>query len=77
MGEAGIKGEISADNFGEYLFLQGAIGNYRQASGYVQFYHRRNTAGFDRRGPWMLHTGLAYALNIPFAMRRGGSGRGE
>lgn len=64
--EAGIRDEISPDAFGEYLFLQGAIGNYRQRSGYVQFYHRRNTAGFDRRGPWMLHTGLTYALNVPF-----------
>jgi hypothetical protein len=69
--EADVQGEISPAEFGEYLFLQGGIGNYREASGYVQFYHRRNTAGYDRRGPWMLHTGLAYALNIPFASRRG------
>ncbi|WP_144055260.1 P-loop ATPase, Sll1717 family [Streptomyces viridosporus] len=67
MGEAKISDIISLGDFGEYLFLQGAIGNYRSNSGYVQFYHRRNTAAFDRRGPWILHTGLTYALNIPFA----------
>jgi hypothetical protein len=76
MREAGItigKG-ISVDEFGEYLFLQGAIGNYKPESGYIQFYHRRNTAGFNRKGPWMLQTGLTYALNVPFAraeQRRG------
>jgi hypothetical protein len=64
--EAGISGEISVDEFGEYLFLQGAVGNFREDSGYVQFYHRRNTAGFNRRGPWMLQTGLTSALNVPF-----------
>lgn len=67
MAEAKISDVISLGDFGEYLFLQGAIGNYRASSGYVQFYHRRNTAAFDRRGPWILHTGLAYALNIPFS----------
>jgi len=68
--------DISVDRFGEYLFLQGAIGNYRRESGYIQFYHRRNTAGFNREGPWMLQTGLTYALNVPFARaekRRGAS----
>lgn len=66
MDQAGLEDEISPNDFGEYLFLQGAIGNYRPASGYIQFHHRRNTAGFDRRGPWVLQTGLVYALNIPF-----------
>ena len=75
MNEAGVSGEISVDEFGEYLFLQGAIGNYRQDSGYVQFYHRRNTAGFNRRGPWMLQTGLTYALNVPFSRTRVGQGQ--
>jgi len=73
--EAGVSEEISVDDFGEYLFLQGAIGNYRQDSGYIQFYHRRNTAGFNRRGPWILQTGLTYALNIPFARAKGGGSR--
>lgn len=67
MDEASTSDVTTIGEFGEYLFLQGAIGNYRVNSGYVQFYHRRNTASFDRRGPWILHTGLAYALNIPFA----------
>lgn len=65
--ESEIGEEVSSAQLGEYLFLQGAIGNYRQKRGYVQFYHRRNTATFDRGGPWVLHTGLAYALNIPFS----------
>jgi hypothetical protein len=68
--EAELKGEISSTDLGEYLFLQGAIGNYRPVSGYIQFYHRRNTAAFERRGPWILQTGLAYALNIPLSMTR-------
>jgi hypothetical protein len=67
MEESEISDHISGGDLGEYLFLQGAIGNYRPSRGYIQFYHRRNTAGFDSRGPWMLHTGLAYALNIPFS----------
>ncbi|MEV0624734.1 P-loop ATPase, Sll1717 family [Nonomuraea wenchangensis] len=67
MTESDMTGRISVGDLGEYLFLQGAIGNYRLNQGYVQFYHRRNTAGFDSRGPWKLHTGLAYALNIPFS----------
>lgn len=75
MSEAGISEEISVDDFGEYLFLQGAIGNYRQDSGYIQFYHRRNTAGFNRRGPWILQTGLTYALNVPFVRAKGGGSR--
>jgi hypothetical protein len=68
--QAELKDEISPIDLGEYLFLQGAIGNYKPASGYVQFYHRRNTAAFERRGPWILQTGLAYALNVPFSITR-------
>ncbi|MET2715720.1 hypothetical protein ABXV03_08265 [Streptomyces harbinensis] len=64
---AEISDDISIQKLGEYLFLQGAIGNYNATSGYVQFYHRRDTAGFNRRGPWILHTGLTYAMNIPFS----------
>lgn len=67
MDEAQISGLVSADDLGEYLFLQGALGNYRPQVRYVQFYHRRDTYDFNPRGPWILHTGLAYALNIPFS----------
>ncbi|WP_416979337.1 P-loop ATPase, Sll1717 family [Streptomyces sp. T028] len=67
LSEADLSDKIPLSEFGEYLFLQGAIGNYRADRGYVQFYHRRNTAAFDRRGPWVLHTGLTYALNLPFS----------
>jgi hypothetical protein len=69
--QAELRNEVSPNDLGEYLFLQGAIGNYKPASGYIQFYHRRNTAAFDRRGPWMLHTGLAYALNVRLSKPRG------
>lgn len=66
LSEAELANEVSVQQFGEYLFLQGAIGNYSPSSQYVQFYHRRDTAGYNRRGPWILHTGLTYAMNIPF-----------
>ncbi|MFI2077020.1 P-loop ATPase, Sll1717 family [Streptomyces triculaminicus] len=68
--QAEVLDSVSLMDFAEYLFLQGAVGNYRRGTGYVQFYHRRNTATFDRHGPWVLHTGLAYALNIPFSSIR-------
>ena len=42
---------ITGRELGEYLFLQGAIGNFDERSGYVQFYHRRDTYKFKRRGP--------------------------
>jgi hypothetical protein len=67
MTEAQVAGLVNSDDLGEYLFLQGAIGNYRPQVRYVQFYHRRDTYDFNPRGPWILHTGLAYALNIPFS----------
>jgi hypothetical protein len=63
--DAGI-GSSTIGDLGEYLFLQGAIGNYRVNSGYVQFYHRRDAYKFDKYGPWILHTGLVYAFNIPW-----------
>lgn len=66
MAAAGIDGEITSVELAEYLFLQGAIGNYRQEAGYYQFYHRRDAYRFQARGPWILHTGLVYALNIPW-----------
>jgi hypothetical protein len=67
---AGLGGAISVPAFGEYLFLQGAIGNYLEEPEYVQFYHRRDMYKFQRKGPWMLHTGLVYAFNIPWARPR-------
>jgi hypothetical protein len=67
MTEVQISDLVTPDDLGEYLFLQGAIGNFRPQVRYVQFYHRRDTYDFNPRGPWILHTGLAYALNIPFS----------
>lgn len=67
LAEAGVDDDISVQEFGEYLFLQGAIGNYLEEPEYVQFYHRRDTYRFKRRGPWVLHTALVYAYNIPWA----------
>jgi hypothetical protein len=66
LAEAGVADDVSVGDFGEYLFLQGAIGNYRNTAGYVQFYHRRDAYKFQRRGPWVLHTGLVYAFNVPW-----------
>jgi hypothetical protein len=65
--DMGVESQTSLDGLAEYLFLQGAIGNYRPSVRYVQFYHRRNTYDYNRSGPWMLHTGLTYALNVPFS----------
>jgi hypothetical protein len=66
MQEAGIASSISLKAFGEYLFLQGAIGNHRETSDYVQFYHRRDAYKFQPNGPWVLHSGLTYAFNLPW-----------
>lgn len=65
--DAGLSDVIDPIELGEYLFLQGAIGNYRPDVGYYQFYHRRDSYAFFRRGPWVLHTGLIYALNVPWS----------
>jgi len=67
MRTAGIEDGISPVELAEYLFLQGAIGNYKPAVGYYQFYHRRDAYRFQAAGPWLLHTGLVYALNIPWS----------
>ena len=67
MRTAGITEGISSVELAEYLFLQGAIGNYKPAIGYYQFYHRRDAYRFQAAGPWILHTGLVYALNIPWS----------
>ncbi|WP_426724914.1 P-loop ATPase, Sll1717 family [Curtobacterium flaccumfaciens] len=66
---AGIEEFTDSQRLGEYLFLQGALGNYRPDVQYVQFYHRRDAYTFSARGPWILHTGLAYALNLPWSGR--------
>lgn len=65
--DQGLADEIDEFQLGEYLFLQGAIGNYRPAEGYVQFFHRRDAAKYSAAGPWVLHTGLVYANNIPWS----------
>jgi hypothetical protein len=67
---AGVGDSVGAEELGEYLFLQGAIGNYLEEPEYVQFYHRRDMYKFQRKGPWVLHTALVYAFNIPWAKRR-------
>ncbi len=65
--QQGLSDEIGEFELGEYLFLQGAIGNYRPAEGYVQFFHRRDAVKFSAAGPWVMHTGLVYANNIPWS----------
>ena len=47
--------------------MAGLIGNYDRNTGYIQFYHRRDTYKFKRTGPWQLHRGLMYAFNIPYS----------
>lgn len=64
---AGVSGLATVRDVGEYLFLQGAIGNYKETSSYVQFYHRRDTYTFRPQGPWILHRGLVAAFNLPWA----------
>lgn len=66
---AGFMDPNDVATFGEYLFLQGAIGNYRPGADFVQFYHRRDSYKFQSEGPWMLHSGLVYAFNIQWANR--------
>ncbi|MCE7000540.1 hypothetical protein LZG04_37850 [Saccharothrix sp. S26] len=64
--KAGVSETITTGHFAEYLFLQGAIGNWNPDAGYVHFYHRRHTTKFNRSGPWILQTGLVYCLGVPF-----------
>lgn len=54
----------------EFLFLAGLIGNVDANSGYIHFYHRRDTARFNRTGPWVLHKALMYAFNLPYSKAR-------
>lgn len=49
-----------------FLFLAGAIGNSMADGTHLQFYHRRDTYAFRPAGPWALHRGLMYALNVPY-----------
>lgn len=68
MSAAGVDESLAGD-FAEFLFLAGLLGNYDPQTGYIQFYHRRDTYKFKRSGPWQLHRGLMYAFNIPFSRR--------
>jgi hypothetical protein len=70
--QIGLSDVTTVDALGEYLFLQGAIGNYLADPEYVQFYHRRDAYQFERRGPWVLHTALVYAFNVPWMRPRSG-----
>lgn len=65
--DAGCAEETSSAELAEYLFLQGAIGNYKPDVGYYQFYHRRDAYKLQLRGPLALHTGLVYAMNVPWS----------
>ncbi|WP_143168130.1 P-loop ATPase, Sll1717 family [Jatrophihabitans endophyticus] len=66
LSDSGFTAQSDVDRFGEYAFLQGAIGNYRPGAGYVQFYHRRDAYKWQKQGPWIMNTGLVYAFNIPW-----------
>lgn len=77
MKNSGFSRSKDVDRLGEYLFLQGAIGNYRPGARYVQFYHRRDAYKWHREGPWVMHTGLVYAFNIPWTATDKGASRRE
>ncbi|ROR29019.1 hypothetical protein EDF63_3613 [Curtobacterium sp. JUb34] len=64
MASASLPKDLTVAELGEYLFVQGALGNYDPNSGYTQFYHRRDANQFNPRGPWELHTSLTYAFNL-------------
>ncbi|WP_373308200.1 P-loop ATPase, Sll1717 family [Cellulomonas oligotrophica] len=63
---SGLEVDKTAE-LAEFLFMAGLIGNYDRNTGYIQFYHRRDTYKFKRTGPWQLHRGLMYAFNIPYS----------
>ncbi|MFI6833185.1 P-loop ATPase, Sll1717 family [Kribbella sp. NPDC050241] len=63
---AGLDGSLTAE-LAQFMFLAGLLGNYDPRTGYVQFYHRRDTYKFKRQGPWQLNRGLMYAFNVPFS----------
>jgi hypothetical protein len=63
--QAGVDKDITSD-LAEFLFMAGLLGNYDQKTGYIQFYHRRNTYKFRRQGPWVLQRGLMYAFNVKY-----------
>jgi energy-coupling factor transporter ATP-binding protein EcfA2 len=56
-----------APKLAEFLFFAGLIGTYNPATGYVNFYHRRDTAQFRINAQWTLHLGIMYAFNIPYS----------
>lgn len=64
LSELELSEDLSVRDLVNYLYLQGAIGNYDQRTGYMNFYHRNRLTGFSRRGPWVLHTAIIYAANI-------------
>jgi len=65
MKEAEVN-DAKVRDLAQFLFLAGAIGNSTADGEYVQFYHRRDTYAFRASGPWALHRGLMYALNVPW-----------
>lgn len=64
--ETGVAKITDVRALGEYLFIQGAIANWHPDSGYIQFYHRRNTNQFNVSGPWELHKSLVYGFNLKY-----------
>ena len=54
--------------------MAGLLGNYDPRTGYIQFYHRRDTYKFRRTGPWQLHRALMYAFNVPYTRGEQSSG---
>jgi hypothetical protein len=67
---AGLDADLT-DDLAEFMFMAGLLGNFDPETGYVQFYHRRDTYKFKRNGPWVLHNALMYAFNIPYSRSHG------
>lgn len=60
--------DVTVDALLQQLFLSGAIANRTEGmkEEYVRFYHRRDYGELNVRGPFLLHTALTLALNVPF-----------
>lgn len=62
---AGVPSDL-LDELIQFFFYAGLIGNYREGSSYIQFYHRNDLTTFRPKGPWRLNRGIAVAYNIPW-----------
>ncbi|WP_277063686.1 P-loop ATPase, Sll1717 family [Schaalia cardiffensis] len=50
----------------QFFYYAGLIGNYRESTGYIQFYHRNEHIQILKEGPWRVNRGIVDAYNIPW-----------